>query len=124
MAQPPQSAAGLQGGAGAPPVPAVEPPLPQLAPVSPVQAAPAPQTPAAVPQTTPAAAMPTATPSASATPPMAADNDVIEPEWIHKVKQIVATTQGDPYQQVMQLNQLKADYMQKRYNKTVKLPDA
>ena len=57
-------------------------------------------------------------------PVEAADTDVIEVEWVERAKHVVAETHDDPYQQVMQLNQLKAEYMQKRYNKTVKLPDA
>jgi hypothetical protein len=70
-------------------------------------------------------AAPAPLPAANAdTPAQAADNDVIEPEWINKIKQIVAETHDDPFQQVRRLNQLKADYMQKRYNRTVKLPDA
>ena len=57
------------------------------------------------------------------TPAEAADNDVIENEWVMKAKNIVATTKGDPHKQVGQLNKLKADYMKKRYDKDVKLAD-
>jgi len=49
------------------------------------------------------------------------DKDVIEPEWVHKAKAIVLTTSDDPYKQSEQLTVFKADYMQKRYNKIVKL---
>jgi len=94
---------------GAIPVPAIEPPLPRLAPTLPDRA------PTAVVQDK----------DRSATVPTeAADSDVIEVEWVEKAKHIVAETHDDPYQQVRQLNLLKAEYMQKRYNKTVKLPDA
>lgn len=49
------------------------------------------------------------------------DKDVIEPEWINKAKAIVSSTRDDPYKQSEELTVFKADYMQKRYNKTVKL---
>lgn len=52
---------------------------------------------------------------------VADDKDVIEPEWVHKAKAIVTTTSDDPYKQSEDLTVLKADYMQKRYNKIVKL---
>lgn len=77
-------------------------------PMQPVQ-----DVPAAVPAPQPAAA----------TPATASDDDVIEKEWIDKAKQIVQATQTDPYQQNRQLAAFKADYMQKRYGKTVKLSE-
>lgn len=57
-------------------------------------------------------------------PTEAADTDVIEKEWVYKAKQVVAETRQDPYLQVREINKLKADYMQKRYNKELKLPEA
>lgn len=51
----------------------------------------------------------------------AQDSDVIEKEWVIKVKQIVAETRTDPYQQNKQLALLRADYLHKRYGKIVKL---
>lgn len=55
------------------------------------------------------------------TPAMADDGDLIEKEWVAKVKQVVQSTVQDPYEQNLQFTQLKADYMQKRYGKTIKL---
>lgn len=52
---------------------------------------------------------------------VADDKDVIEPEWVHKANAIVNSTFDDPYKQSEDLTVLKADYMQKRYNKIVKL---
>ncbi len=111
MAQQPQSVM-QQPTPGAVPVPATEPPLPQLA-------------------TPPQDSAATAAPEdqdfdqiGAAAPVDAADSDIIEVEWVEKAKRIVADTHDDPYQQVQQLNVLKAEYMQKRYNKAVKLPDA
>lgn len=55
------------------------------------------------------------------TPPVADDVDLIEKEWVNKVKEIVEKTKNDPYEQSKQLTVLKADYLQKRYNKSIKL---
>jgi hypothetical protein len=52
---------------------------------------------------------------------VAEDKDVIEPVWINKAKSIVRHNQDDPYKQSEELTLFKADYMQKRYNKTIKL---
>lgn len=65
----------------------------------------------------------TQTPVISGTPAVAADQDVIEKEWIEKAKSIVKNTQNDPRTQNTQVSHLKADYMQKRYGKTIKLPN-
>jgi hypothetical protein len=57
------------------------------------------------------------------TPAMADDGDLIEKEWVTKVKQVIATTADDPYEQNKKFSQLKADYLQKRYGKTIKSED-
>lgn len=57
-------------------------------------------------------------------PDEAADADVIEKEWVVKAKEVIAATKADPYKQVLELNKLRADYMKKRYNKDIKLPEA
>ena len=54
-------------------------------------------------------------------PASANDVDLIEKEWVQKVKSIVDQTKDDPFEQSKQLTLLKADYMQKRYNKSIKL---
>jgi hypothetical protein len=56
-------------------------------------------------------------------PDEAADADLIEKEWVHKAKQIVDQTADDPYLQQAQLSRIKADYMKKRYNKDIKVPE-
>ncbi len=53
--------------------------------------------------------------------PVLNDNDKIEKEWVNKVKQIVERTRNDPYRQNEELTVVKADYMQQRYNKTIKV---
>lgn len=55
------------------------------------------------------------------TPPVAADTDRIEQQWVLKVKQVLLATRNDPHEQNRQLAILKADYMRKRYNKEIKL---
>jgi hypothetical protein len=49
------------------------------------------------------------------------DGDLIEKEWINRIKQIVAATRNDPYKQSEQLAALRAEYMKKRYGKDIKL---
>ena len=49
------------------------------------------------------------------------DTDLIEKEWVNKAKQIVEKTRDDPYKQSEELTVVKADYIKKRYNKTIKL---
>ncbi len=53
----------------------------------------------------------------------AADTDLIEKEWIVKAKDIVAKTQDDPYHQKSEISKVKAEYIQKRFNKTLKTDD-
>ena len=63
-------------------------------------------------------------PAATAATPLIADDvDVIEKEWVDKAKKIVSDTKHDPHQQEKAVSQLQADYLLKRYNKTVKLTE-
>jgi hypothetical protein len=71
----------------------------------------APATPQNVPQTT------------TTMPAMADDTDLIEKEWVMKAKQIVSQTKDDPYTQSKELGKVRAEYIKKRYNKDVKLPE-
>jgi hypothetical protein len=59
-----------------------------------------------------------------AIPDEAADTDLIEKEWVERAKQVVEHTAGNPYEQQRAISQMKADYMKKRYNKDIKLPEA
>lgn len=49
------------------------------------------------------------------------DDDLIEKEWVDKAKRIVEQTRSDPHRQSEELTLVKADYMKKRYNKTIKV---
>jgi len=55
--------------------------------------------------------------SPSATPLVAADDDLIEKEWVDKAKAIVVKTKDDPYQREQEVGKLQADYLRKRYGK-------
>ena len=55
---------------------------------------------------------------------VAADTDNIEREWVDKVKNIIAHTQEDPHLQKEQMSKIKAEYIQKRFNKTIKTDEA
>lgn len=55
-------------------------------------------------------------------PAVAADDDLIEKEWVEKAKKVIAETKHDPHLQEAEVSKLQADYLQKRYGKTVKLP--
>lgn len=57
----------------------------------------------------------------SGNPLVAADEDLIEKEWVQKAKNIVAETRTDPYQQEKAVGKLQADYMKKRYGKEIKI---
>ena len=56
-------------------------------------------------------------------PSVAADDDLIEKEWVLRAKAIVAKTKDDPHQQNKELNLYKADYIKKRYNKDIKVSE-
>lgn len=49
----------------------------------------------------------------------ASHGDVIERQWVDKAKAIVAQTKDDPHVQNSQMSQVKAEYIQKRFNKTI-----
>ncbi|HMR72913.1 MAG TPA: hypothetical protein PKD68_02795 [Candidatus Saccharibacteria bacterium] len=59
-------------------------------------------------------------PVADDTPVAAADEDLIEREWVEKAKKVVAETRNDPYAQDQAVGRPQADYLQKRYGKTIK----
>ena len=52
-------------------------------------------------------------------PLIAADDDLLEKEWVDKVKKIIALTKGNPHEQARSIAALQADYLKKRYNRTV-----
>jgi hypothetical protein len=63
-----------------------------------------------------------ATSPVNTNPTYAADDDLIEKEWVEKARKVIAETKHDPHLQEAEVSKLQADYLQKRYGKTVKLP--
>ena len=61
--------------------------------------------------------------SLSTSPAIAADEDLVEKEWVDKAKKLVAQTKDDPYQQEKQVSKLQADYLKKRYGKDLKVDE-
>lgn len=50
-------------------------------------------------------------------PLVAADEDVIEKEWVDRAKKIVLATKDNPHGRQQQVSELQKDYLQKRYGK-------
>lgn len=50
-------------------------------------------------------------------PTVAADEDLIEKEWVDKAKKIIAETRDDPHRREQEVGKLQADYLRKRYGK-------
>lgn len=75
-----------------------------------------------LPSITPQSAQQPTTTLANTNPAFAADDEVIEKEWVEKAKKVIAETKHDPHLQESEVSKLQADYLQKRYGKTVKLP--
>ena len=67
----------------------------------------------------PAQAQPGTTAISTTMPLVAADEDLIEKEWVDKAKEIIEQTQGDPHARTQKVNELQRDYLKKRYGKVV-----
>ncbi len=50
-------------------------------------------------------------------PATAADEDLIEKEWVERAKQIINVTKEDPHRRELEVNRLQTDYLKKRYGK-------
>jgi hypothetical protein len=53
------------------------------------------------------------------TPVAAADDDLIEKEWVDKAKRIIAETKDDPYRREAEVNKLQIEYIRKRYGRQI-----
>lgn len=62
-------------------------------------------------------------PTSQMTSAIADDVDLIEKTWIERAKSIIAKTKDDPYLQKSEISKVKAEYIEKRYNKKIKLAD-
>jgi hypothetical protein len=83
---------------------------------------PSPLAPPTPPPTSPTGSTPIPIPVNDA-PPVADDTDLIEKEWVNKAKYIVEATRNDPHLMNKEMNKFKADYIQKRYNKQLKVDE-
>lgn len=54
----------------------------------------------------------------------AQDTDRIEKEWVDKAKAVIAKTRDDPFEQKNEMSKVKAEYISKRFNKTLRTDDA
>lgn len=54
----------------------------------------------------------------------AKESERIEPVWINKAKEIIAQTHDDPYLRKDEMSRVKAEYIQKRFNKQIKTDQA
>ena len=50
-------------------------------------------------------------------PAIAADEDLIEKEWVDKAKKVIAETKDDPHKREQAVGRLQSDYLKKRYGK-------
>ncbi len=57
--------------------------------------------------------------TSTAGPAVAADDDVIEKDWVDKAKKIVLDTRDDPHGRSSKVNELQKDYLKKRYGKVL-----
>lgn len=53
----------------------------------------------------------------ASTPATAADDDLIEKEWVTKAKRIITETADDPHRREAAVAQLQREYLRKRYGK-------
>lgn len=56
-------------------------------------------------------------------PVIAADDDLIEKEWVDKAKKIVSENKDDPYQQESEVSRLQIDYLTKRFGRKIGASD-
>lgn len=53
------------------------------------------------------------------TPLVAGDDDVIEKEWVDKIKKVLVETKEDPYKREQAIKRLQIDYVKKRYGREI-----
>jgi len=82
-------------------------------------------TPAAVPLAPPIVVPPAdpVQPASTGSPLVAADEDLIEKEWVDKAKEIILHTRDDPHARTQKVNELQRDYLQKRYGRVLGASD-
>lgn len=61
----------------------------------------------------------TATDDTTASPLVAADEDLIEKEWVDKAKKVILETKDDPYRREQEVKKIQIDYVRKRYGREI-----
>lgn len=56
-------------------------------------------------------------------PSVAADEDLIEKEWVDKAKKIISETKEDPYARDEEVSKLQVEYIKKRYGRSISLEE-
>lgn len=95
-----------------------EAPQPAVSSGAPAGPAPVPVMPTKTSAPQASSAAPAAVPGQN--PAVAADQDVIEKEWVDKAEEVIGKTAGDPHAEEEAVEDLQIDYMKKRYNKDIK----
>ena len=52
-------------------------------------------------------------------PLVAADEDLIEKEWVDKAKKVILETKDDPYRREQEVKKIQIDYVRKRYGREI-----
>ncbi len=52
-------------------------------------------------------------------PEIASDGHKLEKEWVERTKKVVNETKDDPREEEIQVGELKADYLKKRFNRAI-----
>ncbi len=52
-------------------------------------------------------------------PSVAGDDDLIEKEWIDKIKKVIESTKENPYRRELEIGKLQRDYIRKRYGRVI-----
>lgn len=125
----------------APTVPEIAPSMPEVGPITSPEMLPSPEVQTGPGTNTPQPLAPTPTipiplpqPTANntaatgaiatTTPASAADDDLIEKEWVDQAKKLINGTKDNPHEQAKLVAELMRDYVRKRYGKEVgKAPD-
>lgn len=55
----------------------------------------------------------------TSTPLVAADEDLIEKEWVDKAKKVILETKDDPYRREQEVKKIQIDYVRKRYGREI-----
>ncbi len=94
-------------------------PSPEAKPQEPPQQPTASSVPIAIPLPPTVHPLPSSQPTAAPSDDIsvAADEDLIEKEWVDKTKKIIEATKDDPARREREISKLQADYLMKRYSK-------